>query len=445
MRVADQGLFFFAGTEIASRTRVQAYAAGRGALVFTPGCVCIAPGAIADDPYVSPAADPAPWYDPDEPESARFGGVWVESVEGLSDASTSRNVTQRIGAGSVVSQGRYGSKTLTFTAWLFAADCCAADYGLRWLNAALFTACSTCEGDDLCFLSCCPSQVPAESPGAAQGPDGKWWDTPSRIRTMKSTSLIAGPTVITRAGGCHDGQPCGQGESFRPMIQVQWTMDADPLVWREPVEVSPETVWPLPDPDQLCNVEWSTECCDISRPGCSCATPCAPDARCPSPPAPPMPPPVQPECVCVPLYVVRQCVDIAPDVVPTWEQAALLITVKAGEIDLRNLRIQVWTNPLDLPFDQLNDCQACGEYFVTHIPAGGVLTIDGRTCSASMLCPGNVTTDASANVYGSAGGPLSCVALSCGIRYTLCADVDTTNVAPDASLAVQVVRAEAVA
>lgn len=436
---------YFAGTETANQARVLAYLDGGGRSVVTPGCVCISPGAIGDTPYLSPAVDPAPWYDPDEPESGQFAGVWIESIEGLSDSPYERSVTQRLGPGSVVSQGRRASKTLTFTAWLFAADCCAAEYGLRWLTAALFASCTQCAGDDLCFLSCCPQQTAPDAPGAVEGPDGRWWDTPSRIRTLTSASLLSGPTVVTRAGGCRDGAGCGEGSAFRPLIQVTWVMDTDPQVWRQPVDVIPDTVWPLPDPEtQVCNIVWDLDCCDTRRPGCSCVSPCAADERCPPPPAPPMPPPLQPDCVCLPLYVVRQCVDILPDLVPTWEDAALLITVEAGEQEMRNLSIRVWPNVLDRPPEELGECQACGIYYVTHIPAGGVLTIDGRTCTATLVCPGNVTTDAAAQVYGTAGGPLSCVTLSCGIRYTLCADVDATQVAPDATLRVALVRGETV-
>ena len=111
---------------------------------------------------------------------------------------------------------------------------------------------------------------------------------------------------------------------------------------------------------------------------------------------------------------------------------------------MRNLTINVWPNPLDRPPEQLGECQACGTYYVTHIPADSVLTIDGRTCTAEVMCPGNASRNAAGDVYGSLGGPMSCTTLSCGIRYTICADADTEHVAPDATLSVAVVRCEGV-
>lgn len=441
--MAEHGLLYVAGTEVGSNTRVLGYLSG-GRSVVTPGCSCIAAAAVGDGPYVSPAADPAPWYDPDEPDSARFGGVWIEEIAGLADSPLSRQTTQRLGDGAVVSRGRRTDKTLSVTAWLFAADCCAADYGLRWLTAALTSSCSSCGGDEVCFLSCCPSAVPEGTTGAVLGPDGQWWDTPSRTRTLTGGAVLSGPTLLQRAQGCGSA-PCGEdGAAMRPMYRVQWVMSTDPCVWRQPVEVLAEGFWPLPTGDEPCQITFSVDCCDVTRPGCTCTGPCQSNPACPAPAAPPVPPPLTPSCVCIPFQVVRQCVDITPDVVPTWEEASLLITVRSGSEDMRNLAIQVWPNPLDRDPDQLGECQACGVYYVSYIPADSVLTIDGRTCTASVMCPGNASRNAAPEVYGSLGGPMSCTTLSCGIRYTICADVDIHHVAPDATLSVSVVRCEAV-
>jgi hypothetical protein len=437
--MSEHGLLYFAGIEVANQARVLAYM-GRSPAVAAPGCSCIVPGAIGDDPYVSVAADPAPWYDAADPVSERFGGVWIERIDGLDESPYVRSVTQRLGDGSVTSRGRRASKTLTVTAWLFAADCCAADFGLRWLTTALYSSCSTCDGDELCFLSCCPQETTIEA-GGVEGPDGIVWDTPARTRTLTGASLLSGPTVLARATGC--GEPTCAGT--RPMYQVQWIMDADPCVWRQPVVVADGTAWPVPTGDEPCNIQWVTDCCDTRRPGCVCTGPCQGDPQCPEPEAPPVPPPAEPDCICIPLQAVRQCVDIDASLVPGWEEASLIIRIDSGSQPMRNLMISVWPNPIGRDPDELSDCQACGRYYVTHIPASSTLTIDGRTCSASVRCPGEVTQDAGNTVYGSAGGPLACVTLSCGLPYTICVDVDAAAVAPDARLWVELVRCEVVA
>lgn len=432
--MSDQGLWYFAGTEVANPARVLAY---RGIAATGAACACAPPGSIGDEPYVSPALDPAPWYEAADPASAGFGGVWVESVEGLAGSTFGREVSQRLGDGAVVSRGRRAARSLTFTAWLFAVDCCSADYGLRWLSAALASACRGCAGDELCFLTCCP-EVTSEAAGGVLGPDGRYWNTPEVTRTLLRSALVSGPTVIDRAVGC-EPSACG---GTRPMYQVQWVMTADPCVWRQPVALVDRVPWPEPTGDEPCNIVWTTDCCDTQRPGCVCVGPCQGDPGCPEPEPPPVAPPADPDCVCIPFNTVGQCVDVDPSEVPVWEEAQLVIRVWAGSAPLRNLTITVWPNNLDRPGEDLDDCQACGTYYVTHVPASSTLVIDGRTCSATLSCPGQVTQDAGNSVYGSAGGPLSCVSLSCGFRYTVCADVDVLNVAPDASLSVEIVRCE---
>lgn len=447
-----ESLLIYAGTEIGNNARTQRYLGG-GAVQTRGDCSCgTVPAAIGQDLYVTPASDMAPWYDPSEPRSANFGGLWIETIDGIKDSPFERRVTQRVADGAVRSRGRMRSKTITVTGWLFAADCCSADFGLRWLTAALNTSCVTCTGNDLCFLACCPNQVPEGTPDAAQGPDGRWYDTPGQIRTMTGAALISGPTVVSRAPGCGSGSGCGDlddgAEGFpgvRPIYRVQFVMDADPCVWRQPVSLLDETLWPLPTGDEPCNVQFATGCCDVTRPGCQCRPPCAADDLCPAPAPPPTPPPATPACICVPLQVVRQCVDVAPEQVPIWEDASLTIRLFSGSAPLRNLVINVWPNLLDRDPDDLSECNACGQYYVTYVPANSTLTIDGRTCSASMHCPGDVTTNASTAVYGSAGGPIQCIRLSCGIRYTVCADVDIRHVSPEASLSVDLVRCETTA
>lgn len=443
--MAIDSLLFFSGTEIGNNARTAAYLKRGGRASLMRDCTCSTlPAAIADPPYQSPEIDGAPWYDPTEPRSARFGGLWIESIDGLKTSPYQRKVTERVGDGAVRSMGRRNSKTLTVTGWLFATDCCAADFGLQWLTAALYSACTTCTGNDLCLLSCCPSVVPADTEGADQGPDGRWYDTRSQLRTLTGAALISGPTVTQRARGC--AADCSDSaEGFRPLYRVQFVLNANPCVWREPIPVLDQTLWPLPTGNEPCNVVFTQDCCDLANPGCPCAPPCAADEKCPAPAPPPTPPPAVPACICVPLQIVRQSVDIPETAVPTWEEGSLTVTVRAGAQAMRNLTINVWPNLLDRDPADLSDCNVCGRYYVTHIPENSTLTIDGRTCTAILECPGQVTTDASDRVYGSAGGPVQCLTISCGIRYTVAADVDILSVAPDASLSVSVVRCEATA
>lgn len=429
----------FAGTEIANHARVAAYMAGTKDLWLKPQCFCeTLPEALGDAPYTTPAEDPAPWYDPSDPRSARFAGLWVESVEGLLDSTIERNVTQRIGDGATVSCARAASRTLTVTGWLFAQDECGADYGMLWLRSALLGArCSGCHGDDLCLLACCPD--PSGSEGT--GEDGEDFDI--QWRTLKNAALISGPDVIQRA-------PIGEGcrTGARPVYRVQFQLSTGPYLWRQPEPILEASPWPDPTGNEVCNISWVDDPgCDPDNPDClpgaNAPLPgCVADELCPPPPPPPRVPAATAHCVCLPLQVVRQCFDIPAEMVPAWMDAALQITIYSGDAPLRNLSIRVWENPLGKTPEELDDCAALGIYYVTYIPASSTLTIDGVTESSEMRCPGFARTDAATTVYGPGAGPLEHVTLSCGVTHTVCADVDVEFIDPNANLSLSIVPRE---
>ncbi|AFM10395.1 hypothetical protein PIS_006 [Saccharomonospora phage PIS 136] len=430
----------FAGSEIANNTRVAAYSAGAGDVWMKPGCFCESlPEVLGDGDYVSPAADPAPWYDPHDPRSARFAGLWVESVEGLLDSTIQRTVTQRVGDGATISCARASNRTLTVTGWLWAADECGADYGMMWLRSALLgSRCAGCNGDDLCLLACCPDDL-----NNGEGEDSDDPDVEAQWRTLKNAALISGPDVIQRASA---GRGCERGA--RPIYRVQFQISTDPYLWRRPEPVLLESSWPAPTGNEVCNITWNTDpLCDPDNPDClpgaNAPMPgCVADELCPPPPPPPRVPAATANCVCLPLTVVRQCFDIPADMVPSWLDAALRIEVSSGNAPLRNLSIRVWENPLGRTPEELDDCATLGVYYVTYVPANSTLTIDGVTESSEMHCPGFARTDAATTVYGAGAGPLEHITLSCGVTHTICADVDTNYIDPDATLSVSLIARE---
>lgn len=423
-----------AGTEIASNARTAVYAN------IGDGCVCdTIPEAVGDAPYTVPEVDPAPWFDPSDPRSARFAGLWIEQVDGLLDSPLERSVTERVGDGGTVSCARAGTKTLTVTGWLFAQDECGADYGMLWLRSALLGArCSGCNGDDLCLFACCPD--PDNGEGEGEGEDSGVVD---QLRTLTNAALISGPNILRRA-------PVDQGcvTGARPVYQVEFQLVTSPFFWRSPVPVLEASEWPEPTGDEDCNITWVDDPgCDPDAPDClpgsNVPMPgCAPDPLCPPPPAPPRVPAATTSCVCLPLKVVRQCFDIPADLVPAWLDAALQITVRSGSSALRNLSIRVWENPLGKTADELDDCATLGIYYITYVPANSTLTIDGMRESSQMRCPGFAVSDAATQVYGPGAGPLEHITLSCGVTHTVCADVDTEYIAPDATLSVSIVTRE---
>lgn len=442
----------FAGVEIGNNTRVAAYMrdSGSAPLLRNDGCVCpTIPDALGDLPYLAPEIDPAPWYDPSDPRSAEFAGFWIEEIDGLHDSVIERTVTQRTTDGAVKSCARYKDRVLTVTGWLFAKSVCGADYGKFWLNSVLLgSRCSDCRGDDICLFACCPTnRCDGEGESeSGEGEDGPCYDTDVQLRTLRGAALISGPDPVATAPGL-ESDLCVDGA--RPIYRITFQISAEPYYWRQPITIAEHLPWPMPTGDEVCHIQWNTDGdCDPDNPDCvpGANVPlagCAPDELCPPPPRPPRVPAATASCVCLPLTAVRQCIDVPADLVPSWMDAALRITVHSGETELRNLAIRVWENPDGLTPEQLDLCHTEGVYYVTHIPAESTLTIDGMAEKSVIRCPGYVVTGADTKVYGPGAGPLEHIALTCGTQYTICADVDAEFIDPLAHLSVELIPREA--
>lgn len=416
-----EGYFSLGGVEVANNARVAAYA-GRGSLCACDGFA----DALGHDEYTTPETDPAPWYDPLDPESGLFGGLFVESIDGLLDAPYDMGTTELAGDGATRARLRASGRVLTVTGWLYAVDRCSAEWGKRWLSSVL-AGCETCDGVDFCYFRCCPDDED---------------DARRNMRTLHRARLVNGPVVDQVA---RDRAGCARPV---PMIRVRFQILTDPHVWRAPVAVVDETVWPVPDGNELCNIEWDTSGeCDPSNPDCvpgvnAPGRGCAPNSECPPAPPPPRVPSATTGCACIPLYVVRQCADIPTDQIPRQFTSALRITVYAGEQEVRNLAITVYQNPRQLAPDEIDECRACGHYYIEHIPAESTLVIDGTTSRARMRCPGGVDTPGDRLVFGDGGGPLQHMTLRCGTHYTICADMDTETYSELATLTVEAVTRE---
>jgi hypothetical protein len=106
-----------------------------------------------------------------------------------------------------------------------------------------------------------------------------------------------------------------------------------------------------------------------------------------------------------------------------------MITVLAGSSELRNVRISMYERPTGTTqscaqiADQ-NRCSPVNDFFITYVPAGGSVTIDGQTGRATTECDGDCRT--ASTVFGSEdGGPVQITELTCA-RYCVCLESDPT-------------------
>ncbi len=164
--MAWDGYATFAGVEIINRARTQRYMqdAAPGVLAQC-SCDCTElHRVVGDDPYSNPAMDEAPWYDPDDPASAEFFGLYPLRIQGLNDSTRTATVIQSLGPGGSVIGKRRATKDVRVRGILLASTDRGMEYGNDWLNSVLDGACTSCEGDAFCYFSSCPdpSAVPEQ-------------------------------------------------------------------------------------------------------------------------------------------------------------------------------------------------------------------------------------------------------------------------------------------
>lgn len=421
------------GIEIANHARLRAYLESVGSplnMGEVCGCETFTHEVLDELPYTTPddPDSPAPWYDPDVPESAEFAGLLVLSVDGMDEWPMRRTVTNAITGGGVIGPARVMPRTITITGILLGASCCAVEYGLHWLGEAL-QGCtgSACGGDCATLYACCPGdEDPAEFNRRYR-------------RTLRRVALVQGPTVTGRAG---TGQ-CGRGRCTigADILTVEIVLSAaTPWAWTEPTPVL-SVVPPISDGDECVTWCLGGECEGACRlAACRDGTDLCADPRC-APPAPPTPQPPD-SCFCLPLAVERDCYDLDLSGRPAWSADAPVITVRAGSSDLRNLTIAIYERAEQdegASCDEVADAGRCAPhsvYHVAYVPAGGALTIDGQIGRSVIECGG--VCEASPDVYGQDGAPASYRLLDCA-RYCLCLESDVSNPpAPDAQVTVSV-------
>lgn len=355
-----------AGNEVINSARAVAYAAavGQG---FDCGICEHLPEFLGDEPYEEIGPD-APWWDPGQPQSWGFLGVFGLDAAGFDSNPVERNPVPLVGEGSALGRLRRKHREMAFTVGLFALGECQLIYGLEWLSSALRgSQCSdqTCNGDELCMFACCPgcTDIPA-----ATGEPGD-----NELRHLYDVGLLEGPTVT-------DVEELDAGVLF---ATVTFTLAAGkPFIYREPMAAGVGWV-PLGNGQLLTNTDP-----DAVYAQCKTAKPCSNDPLCPPPALPPKPPvPLSP---CYPVgrsSFRRTRISLSPIDDAIWLESVPLIEVRAGAQDMRRLMIRFWANPQGNPCDVYQDpCAACTDINVGYLPANSHLTIDGRTGRSVVEC-----------------------------------------------------------
>lgn len=396
-----------------------------------------ATGAGPDGEYTFPSEDPAPWYDAAIPESGDFLGFLMTEFDGLGSTYT-RGTFDTLQGGAVLGRLRPQARVLTWRGYLFGRTCCAAEYGLRWLTAALAGGtCGDCTDSDMDILLCCPaiSGGPPTEPACGNSPaaindlpppmgqeDGTVsCETGNAIgepppslpsaakdafRTFHKVGLAGGPikngTRTLGCGSCGDDGGC--------IIEVEFSMLAgNPFMHKDPVCVCGPTTFPA---CQGCNedgtnadmdfwqkiitssypaTEDDTETCNAKLECTASPADCNQDPNCPQASIPTLPI-VQDACGCESIFVTENCCKISNDIYGQFFEAITQIKIFSGARPMQNVTVRFYENPQNRDCDDedlFDVCNLCDFLTVRYIPAMSTLTIDGLTKRVSIECPGD--------------------------------------------------------
>ena len=200
------GWLAYAGVEVVNEARLAAYT--RSLQITGSQCEDCPTliTALEHEPYTTPAADNAPWYDADIPESGQVAGFYIRSLDGLGDTST-RRVDDLAREGAVVGARRRGARELQVTIQAVASNECALSYAAGWLAKVLRggdclpvsdiysgSISIGCAGETLCMLTCCP-----------QTPE----DMTTYLTSLYRVGVTRGPVIVGHESTLQPGDECG--------------------------------------------------------------------------------------------------------------------------------------------------------------------------------------------------------------------------------------------
>lgn len=424
--MAWDGYFTYAGQEFINAERTQVYATQAMATWFKGCHDTDALGAILGEAYRSPLQDPAPWGDPDNPNSYEFYGAYPLGVTGIEDSTRVGEVVESTQDGGTVNRLRHGSRSVVFNVALIGATDAAVEYGARWLRRLLLgAACgpsstSACFGAELCYLSAEP-QVEWEA-------DGDPTDCMAPlIRTLHRVVVNTGPT-ITAKQYTNDGGAVWTatftamaGDPYEYGVEVPIVAEFGKLA--DPYVSLPKGVTNMNGPivdDRTCAEALYMPVYDPSCPAI----------------VPPLGPPNVPlGCYKPPTNWRRRQFTIPKEHIPLWMDVVPTIKVRAQALTpTRNLRFRFYADVLG--DDDITDdpCSYCGDIVISFVPAGQTLVFDGTERQVYVESPGGVRRRADALVFNTNGGPFEWPVLSCGFGYIVAVDCEQTAKAPSVDL-----------
>lgn len=346
-----------------------------------------------DDPlvdWVNPIADPAPWYDPNDPASTEFLGAMILQADGMMDSTISAEVVDAFNDGSIVSRSHLKGRAPVLELLVLSTSCRGADFGIEWLRRVFETdtcgcgpdPCGSCRGKTLQLRLSCSSDTPCDS----------------GLRTYVNVSVVDG-IAVQKDDSLDDCCCVAQRVTISLQSESPYSYSCEEIICSTPADEGAFT---------HC-YDWGVdclECCDkpacdrcLYDPLCACFT----EDTLPTSPI------TASTCWCEPVQKVIQCCCIN-DISVSGFDNALKIELFSGldttndvfgdiftENGLRNVRVSIFDNPelLACITDQQSYDDWCAaredprfQYEITYIPSNSTLVLDGVSGKLTLECGG---------------------------------------------------------
>ncbi len=346
-------------------------------------------------PFTNPAADLAPWYDPNDPASTEFLGAMILDVSGVGDSTIEREPVKAFGDGTILNRARLAGRSLVFEMVLLSTSCRGADFAVEWLRRVLETdicgcgpqPCEGCYGKRLTLRRSCDDPTPCDT----------------GLRSWEGVGVVDGLKITSDK----DASCCCvvQRVTFTLQSESPYSFGCEEIVCNRVV---------TSDYFDVC-FDWAAscdDCCDDGNQTDKACDRCLTDRYCTCY-ALEDPVPIsfvaEDSCYCEPLVrrVQACCID---DVGAAGFDTALKFELFSGfdtvpsadkdafyDLGLRNVRLSVYNNPDNLACitNEATYDAFCAEHPVPrfevqipYVPANATLTIDGRSNRVTMECDG---------------------------------------------------------
>lgn len=377
------------GIEVINSTRTKAYVD-----LFMPqiGVKCthaLLRTALGHAAYVSPTADAAPWYNSNVAATAKFYGLVPVKVQGLDDSTSAINTTELVSDGGVHVSPRHKVREIRVVAIAMALDDEGLDAGLVWLRDVL--ANDGCRDGVGCFGRTVKM--------FAAKPDSTGEAT-SMTRWFYNVEVEDGPRVTKEL-------PSKAGA----MVQVEFILAAG-IPWQFTTEATVATLAMngasnFTDPGgEDCSVATEAYTNFISDPFYTAITP------------PPQPPNILPPNILTITSWRRLTATIPAATAIRAGRPVPVLTIVAASTATQYIRLRFYRSDAGV-----DGCDYVGEFFISYLPGGSTMTIDGRTKQINVTLSNGAVVPGGHLLYGSAGRPFQWPNMACDYTYTMTADM----------------------